>query len=58
MLLQTTNPTSDGPVVWISPYSKSRVVYIELGHDRLAHNNPDYRELVHRAILWAGGRLD
>jgi len=58
VLMKTTNPTSDGPVVWISPYSKSRVVYIELGHDRLAHNNPDYRELVHRAILWAGGRLD
>ncbi len=58
VLLRTTNPTSDGPVAWISPYEKSRVVYIQLGHDRLAHQNPDYQELVHRAILWAAGRLE
>ncbi len=58
VLLETTNPTSDGPVAWIGPYSKSRVVYIQLGHDRVAHQNPDYQELVHRAMLWAGGRLE
>jgi type 1 glutamine amidotransferase len=58
VLLKTTNPTSDGPVAWISPYQKSRVVYIQLGHDRFAHQNSDYQELVHRAILWAAGRLE
>jgi type 1 glutamine amidotransferase len=58
VLLRTTNPTSDGPVAWISPYAKSRVIYIEPGHDHLTHSNPDYRELVHRAILWAAGRLN
>jgi type 1 glutamine amidotransferase len=45
-------------VAWIGPYSKSRVVYIQLGHDRIAQQNPDYQELVHRAVLWAAGRLD
>jgi len=58
VLLRTTNPTSDGPVAWIGPYEKSRVVYIQLGHGRFAHENPDYQELVHRAILWAARRLD
>jgi type 1 glutamine amidotransferase len=57
VLLKTDNPTSDGPVAWISPYGKSRVVYIQLGHGPDAHSNPDYQELVHRAILWAAGRL-
>jgi type 1 glutamine amidotransferase len=57
VLLKTGNPTSDGPVAWIGPYDKSRVVYIQLGHDRLAHRNPAYRELVRRAILWASGKL-
>ena len=57
VLLRTTNPLSDGPVAWISPYDKSRVVYIQLGHGRFAHENPDYQELVHRAILWTSGRL-
>jgi type 1 glutamine amidotransferase len=58
VLLRTGNPLSDGPVAWIGPYDKSRVVYIQLGHGRFAHENPDYQELVHRAILWSGGRLE
>jgi len=57
ILLKTNNQTSDGPVAWISPYSKSRVVYIQLGHGRTAHLHPAYRELVHKAILWSAGRL-
>lgn len=57
VLLQTDNPTSDGPVAWISPYQKSRVVYIELGHDDKAHLYPAYRELVRDAIRWSAGRL-
>ena len=57
VLLETDNPTSDGPVAWIGPYDKARVVYIQLGHDRVAQQNPDYQELVHRAILWTAGRL-
>jgi hypothetical protein len=55
VLLRTNNPTSDGPVAWISPYEKGRVVYIQLGHDRMAHVHPGYRVLVRNAILWARG---
>jgi hypothetical protein len=57
VLLRSDDPTSDGPVAWISPYQKSRVVVIQLGHDHLAHEHPAYRDLVKNAILWAGGRL-
>jgi type 1 glutamine amidotransferase len=57
VILSTDEATSDGPVAWISPWQKSRVVYLELGHDRKAHLYPGNRELVHRAILWAGGKL-
>lgn len=56
VLLRTGEPTSDGPVAWISPYSKSQVVYIQLGHDRLAHIHPGYRRVIKNAIDWAGGR--
>jgi len=55
VLLRTDNPTSDGPVAWVSPYTKSRVVTIQLGHDRLAHIYPAYRKLVKNAIEWAAG---
>ena len=58
VLLETNNPSSDGPVAWIGPYGKSRVVYIQLGHDRFAQQNPEYQELVHRAVLWAAERLE
>src|SRR5438270_2676252 len=53
VLLKTDNPTSDGPVAWISAYEKSRVVVIQPGHGREAHTNSDYRRLVRNAIFWA-----
>jgi type 1 glutamine amidotransferase len=55
-LLKTNHPTSDEPLAWIGPWTKSRVVYIQLGHGREAHENPWYRELVHRSVIWAAGR--
>jgi len=56
VLLETDHATSDGPVAWIGPYDKSRVVYIQLGHDRLAHIHPGYRALVYNALRWAAVR--
>lgn len=55
VLMKTEDATSDGPVVWVSPYAKSRVVAIELGHDRQAHLHPGYIRLVRNAVVWAGG---
>jgi len=57
ILLRTDNPTSDGPVAWISPYPKSRVVYIELGHGETAHLHPGYRNLLQDAVRWSAGRI-
>ena len=57
-LLETDAAASDRVVAWISPYEKSRVVYIQPGHDRKSHLHPAYRLLVRRAILWSGGRLN
>jgi type 1 glutamine amidotransferase len=56
VLVKTNHPLSDGPVAWVSPYTKSRVVYIQLGHGPGAHRDPEYRKLVHNAILWTAGR--
>ena len=58
VILETDEPTSDGPIAWISPYEKSRVVFLQLGHDRLAHLHPGYRKLVRRSVLWSAGRLE
>ena len=56
VILKTDNPTSDGPVAWVSPFKDSRVVFIQLGHGELAHRHAGYRRLVRNAILWSGGR--
>jgi type 1 glutamine amidotransferase len=56
VLLTTTDETSDRAVAWISPYKKARVVTIQLGHGREAHENPAFRRLVHNAIQWVAGR--
>jgi type 1 glutamine amidotransferase len=55
VLMRTDDPSSDGPVVWISPYRQSRVVVIELGHDHNAHLHPGYRRLVTNSVLWSAG---
>ncbi len=55
--LLKSDHAGDPVVAWISPYAKARVVYIQLGHDRLAHEHPVYGRLVHRAVLWAAGKL-
>ncbi len=57
VLLKTNHPSSDGPVAWISPYEKSRVIVIQLGHDHKAHMHPGLQRLVQNAILWAAGKL-
>lgn len=53
VLLRSDDPTSDGPVAWIGPHQSSRVVYIQLGHDRQAYLNPRYQQLVQQAIRWS-----
>ncbi len=56
-ILKSDHPTSNETVGWISPYDKSRVVYIQLGHDRNANLNPNYQRLVRNAIQWSAGKL-
>ena len=51
-LLSTTHPESGEIIGWTNKYGKSRIVYIQLGHDRRAYENPNYRRLVKQAIDW------
>ena len=54
--LEADRPEGEKAVAWIGPWEKSRVVVIQLGHGREAHENPKYRELVRNAILWSAGK--
>ncbi|MFX1417511.1 MAG: ThuA domain-containing protein [Promethearchaeota archaeon] len=54
VVLQSNLFTSDKPLIWISPYEKSRVVVVIPGHGWGAHYNLGFRSLLKDAILWAG----
>jgi hypothetical protein len=43
-------------VMWVSPYTASRVVVLQLGHGREANTNLNWQRLVRNAILFAGGK--
>jgi type 1 glutamine amidotransferase len=55
-LLTTDHPGNTPTVAWWRTYGPARVVYLQLGHDRKAFENPNYRRLLANAILWAGGK--
>ncbi|MGQ9732378.1 MAG: ThuA domain-containing protein [Candidatus Zipacnadales bacterium] len=51
-LLTTTHPESGPTIAWTHTYGNSRIVTIQLGHDRQAYENPSYRKLILNAIRW------
>ena len=55
-LLGTTHPKAGKPLMWTRTEGRSRVVFLQLGHDRHAFENSHFRELVARSISWAARR--
>lgn len=55
-LLATEEPTSGKTIAWARNYEAARVVYIQLGHDEKAYENPQYRRLLSNAIRWVARR--
>jgi type 1 glutamine amidotransferase len=56
VLLKTDHPKNDSNVAWVTKYGKSRVFYLMLGHNHEAWQNPNYPEIVARAIRWTAGK--
>jgi uncharacterized protein len=55
-LITTTHPKSGKPLAWCHTQGKSRVVYLQLGHDHQAYENPNYRKLVANSVRWTAQR--
>ncbi len=51
-LLTTAEPTSSPTIAWAKTYGQARVVYIALGHDHQAYENPNFQQLIKQAIEW------
>ena len=52
LLLATDHPDNNKQLAWVKTYGKSRVFYLQLGHDHFAYEHPSYRKLVARGIRW------
>lgn len=51
-LLGTGHPESGEVIGWTNLYGKSRIVYIQMGHDHFAYENPDFRRIIRQSIQW------
>jgi type 1 glutamine amidotransferase len=56
VLMETDCPENDRAVVYVGPYEKARVIYIQMGHGESTMRHPGYRRLVHNALLWTASR--
>ncbi len=57
-LLTTEEPESNPVIGWWKTYEKSRVVYLQSGHDHLAYENPNFERILRQAIRWTANRPD
>jgi len=55
-LVTTTHPKSSKPLMWCRTEGRSRVVFLQPGHDHSAFENPNYRKLVAQSIRWTAKR--
>ncbi|MBK8946357.1 MAG: ThuA domain-containing protein [Ignavibacteriae bacterium] len=45
-IFTTTHPESETIIGWTNSYGKSKIVYIQLGHDNHSFNDKNYRLLI------------
>ncbi len=55
-LLATEHPHADRVLAWCHRYERSRVVYLQPGHDAVAFGHPSYRLLLERSLRWSAER--
>ena len=55
VLLTTDHPKNNREIAWTHAYGKTPVFYFMLGHDHFAYENPAFREIVKRGIVWLAG---
>jgi hypothetical protein len=56
VLLKTKEPTSNPVIAWSTEYHSALVATIQLGHDRFAYEDPNFRQLLAQAIRWTAKR--
>ena len=57
VLLTTDHAKSMKTIGWTRAFGRSRVFCFELGHDHVAWEEPHFRTVLERGILWSAGKL-
>ena len=57
VLLTYDHPKSMHAIAWTLPYHQARVFNYQAGHDNDTWQDPNFRTVLRRGILWAGGKL-
>jgi hypothetical protein len=56
-LLTVEHPKSMKSIAWTRQYRASRVLNFQSGHDNQTWQNPSFRRVLERGMLWCAGRL-
>jgi type 1 glutamine amidotransferase len=57
ILVTADHPNSMRAIAWTRQYKSSRVFCYQSGHDDLTWSDQNFRNLLHRGMLWSAGRL-
>jgi len=52
LLLSTDHELNNRQIAWIHPHPKTRVFFIQLGHDKYAYDNLNFRKLIRQGVAW------
>ena len=55
-LLSTSHPKSNVLIGWTLKKEKSKIVFIQPGHDKNSYTNPNYRRLIKQAIIYVSSK--
>jgi hypothetical protein len=57
VLLTTNHPESSAIIGWTHTKEKSRIVYIQPGHDKHSWTNPNYQQMIRQAIEFVSEKV-
>ena len=55
-LLKTRNPDCAEVIAWTNNFNNSKIVYLMGGHDRVAFENENYRELIRNSLSYLNSK--
>lgn len=51
-IIKTSHPESENIIGWTNTYGKSKIVYLQMGHDHNSFDDENYRRLIKQSINW------